>query len=170
MAPPADCQPAGVTRVAPTRIARPEDAAEVARLAGLMFASFGPDIDDPDWPAAVETALAVGIGSPSTVLVIDDPDVPGRLAAVGAGVVDPRLPRPGAAVRRAGYVQWISTDPSQRRQGHASTITKALLAWFEVEGVTSVSLNATPSGEPIYRSLGFKEPGQVYLQWSADGS
>jgi GNAT superfamily N-acetyltransferase len=144
------------------RVAEPEDTAEVARLVGMMFSAIGL-ADDPEWARYVEGSLVDGIAVPSFVVVVDDPDRPGRLAAVGASVINVRLPRPGDSVRRVGYIQWMATDPSQRRQGHATRIVQRLLAWCESEGADLVELHASAEGESVYRAAGFGDPSQIAL-------
>ena len=37
------------------------------------------------------------------------------------------------------------------------------LEWMREAGVGTVDLHASPDGEPLYRSLGFTEPGQPAL-------
>ena len=66
---------------------------------------------------------------------------------------------PSNPTGRAGYVQWVATEPAFRRLGLARLTLGALLAWFEATGVPNVELHATADGEALYRSLGFGESG-----------
>ncbi|HEX6395485.1 MAG TPA: hypothetical protein VFZ97_18770, partial [Acidimicrobiales bacterium] len=75
------------------RAATPEDAAEVVRLAGLMFASMGFDVTD-EWSARATAAFVQRLGGDMTAFVVDRPDGEPGLAAGGAGVVTTRLPTP----------------------------------------------------------------------------
>jgi hypothetical protein len=40
----------------------------------------------------------------------------------------------------------------------------ALLAWCEERGAKTIELHATPTGEPLYRSLGFDDTGPPALR------
>ncbi len=141
------------------RAARPEDAAEVARLAELMYRSLGVSLDDAVWErwrVSAVAAVRARLGADLTVVVAEDPGAPGHVVACGAGVVLRRLPGP-AGDARVGYVQWMSTEPAFRRRGLARAVLRALLAWFEAQGVDNVELHASPDGDPLYRSEGFWE-------------
>jgi len=142
------------------RPARQEDAAEIARLAELMYRSLGMSLDEGTWSrwrVVAIAALGARLGADLTVVVAEDPGAAGRLVACGAGVVCERLPSPAHASAKVGYVQWMSTEPSFRRRGLARAVLRALLDWFEAQGVDNVELHASPAGDPLYRSEGFWE-------------
>ncbi len=141
------------------RSARPTDAREVVRLAELMYRSLGLRLDEDAWErwrTSAARVIEARLGSDLTVVVAEDPDEPGHLVACGAGTVSARLPGP-AADARLGYVQWMSTEPAFRRRGLGRAVLRALLAWFESQGVVNVELHASPDGAPLYRSEGFWE-------------
>jgi ribosomal protein S18 acetylase RimI-like enzyme len=142
------------------RSARPDDADEVARLAALMYRSLGLDFDENvwgTWRASAMQAVQARLGRDLTVVVVEDPDVPGHLLACGAGVISERLPNPSHADSRVGYVQWMSTEQQSRRQGLGRAVLQGLLAWFESEGVDNVELHASRDGVGLYRSESFWE-------------
>ncbi len=147
--------------VAPlVRPARPDDAGEVARLAELMYRSLGLDFDDEvwrRWRLGAEEAVRTRLGAELTVVVAEDPGVPGHLVACGAGAISQRLPSPAHRSARVGYVQWMSTEPGFRRRGLGRAVLGALLAWFESHEVDNVELHASADGEALYRSEGFWE-------------
>lgn len=89
------------------------------------------------------------------LFVVEDPTRPGVLVSCGAGVIATRLPNPWHPDGRAGYVQWMSTDPAFRRRGLGRAVLRAVLDWFEDCGVENVELHATAEGAPLYRSEGF---------------
>jgi len=129
------------------------------RLAELMFRGV-PGNDLPEttwvtWRAAATRAMDERLGDDLAVFVVDHPEGGGRLVACGAGVVVPRLPNPHHPQGRAGYVQWMSTDPAFQRRGHGRAVLRAVLAWFEERGVDNVELHATAVGELLYRAEGF---------------
>lgn len=119
----------------------------------------GSDLLDEDhwrhWRAVARRAVMERTGDDVAVFVADDPGVPGRLVACGAGIVVRRLPNPHHPHGLAGYVQWMSTDPDFQRRGYGRAVLQGVLGWFEARGVDNVELHATPEGEPLYRSEGF---------------
>jgi GNAT superfamily N-acetyltransferase len=142
------------------RPARPDDASEVVRLAELMFRSLGLTLDEDGWGrwrSCALRAVSARLGADLAVVVAEDPGVPGRLVACGAGAISERLPSPAHASARVGYVQWMSTEPGFRRRGLGRAVLRALLEWLESEGVDNVELHASPDGAALYRSEGFWE-------------
>jgi len=140
------------------RFARVEEAGEVVRLACVMFESMGYDYSGEEWQQEGERQVRERLGSDLAVLVVEHPD-DGSLVSAAAGTVARRLPVPRNPAGRAGYVQWVATEPGFRRRGLARLTMEALLTWFEGAGVPNVELHATSDGEALYRSLGFGESG-----------
>ena len=145
------------------RPATPDDADEVVRLAGVMYASMGHDVTDQNWIAAAHDAFTQRLGDDLAVFVVDAVDRAG-LAASGAGTIATRLSAPNNITARTGYIQWVATDEDARRHGHARAVMEALLDWFEQRDVPVVELHATPDGEPLYRELGFGDKGPIALR------
>ena len=124
-----------------------------------MFASLEIDPRPERWADAARRLLADGIADATAhAVVADHPDSGGRLVACGVATIERRLPSPNNPTGRHGYIASMVTDPDFRRKGLARRIMEALLAWLEGQGVISSSLHATEHGEPLYRSLGFREP------------
>jgi GNAT superfamily N-acetyltransferase len=141
------------------RPARADEAGEVTRLAELMYRSLGLTLDEDGWGrwrASAMGAVSARLGVDLVVVVAEDPGVPGRLVACGAGSVSERLPGP-AGDARVGYIQWMSTEPGFRRRGLGRAVLRALLEWYASEGIDNVELHASPDGAPLYRSEGFWE-------------
>ncbi len=141
------------------RPARPDDADEVVRLAEMMYRSLGLHLDEEVWERWRTSALhsvQTRLGPDLTVVVVEDPAEPGHVLACGAGVISLRPPGP-AGNARAGYIQWMSTEPGSRRRGLGRAVLLALLEWFESVGVDNVELHASPHGEQLYRSEVFWE-------------
>ena len=142
------------------RHARPEDAAEVVRLAELMYHSLGvahPDAVWERWRGRAEEVVRGSLGDRLTAVVVDDPAVPGRLLACGAAIIVGRLPNPSHADDRVAYIQWMSTDTAARRRGLGTAVLRGLLAWCAERGVDNVELHASPDGAALYRAAGFWE-------------
>ncbi|MEO9781322.1 MAG: GNAT family N-acetyltransferase [Sedimentitalea sp.] len=55
---------------------------------------------------------------------------------------------------RIGWISMVLVTQKMRRQGHAKRLLNACVDWFEHSGRISF-LDATPAGEPLYRSMGF---------------
>jgi ribosomal protein S18 acetylase RimI-like enzyme len=144
------------------RAARSSDAAEVIRLAGIMFTSIGQDIQSGDWATLATRAFLDRIGRDAEVFVVDENG--GGLVACAAGTIATRLPGPRNPSGRVGYVQWVATDPFHRRRGHGRAVMTALMDWYGAKQVHVVELHATPLGEPLYRSLGFTVEGAVAMR------
>ncbi len=146
------------------RMAVPEDAAELVRLAAMMFDSMGIDARDPEWLAEAERQARTRLGVDLVAFVIDHPDGNGVLASSAAGTVADRLPSPLNRSGRSGYVQWVATEADLRSQGAGRAVMQALLDWYGDAGITVVELHATTDGEPLYRSLGFDDDGPPALR------
>jgi len=67
-------------------------------------------------------------------------------------------------------VAWIGmvlTRKDRRGRGHGTALLKTCIAELEALGRTAL-LDATPAGEPLYRSLGF-EDGERFTRWQGMG-
>lgn len=123
-----------------------------------MFRPLAPALSARQWSAWRQASGEAVHRLPSdsfAIFVVDAPGRPGALVSCGAGVVVPRLPNPWHPGGRAGYVQWMSTDPGYRRRGYARAVLRAVLGWFDERGIDNVELHATAEGKPLYRSEGF---------------
>ena len=145
-----------------------DDIDELVRLRGVMFASMEGVMDTTaGWEAPCAEVFRRGLADGSVVaFVVDAPDG-GGLACCGVATVAARLPGPGNLTGRYGYVQSMATDERWRRRGYGRDVFAALVDWFRAEGVAAVDLHATTSGEPLYRSFGFREGETVELRWRA---
>jgi GNAT superfamily N-acetyltransferase len=149
------------------RVAVPDDVAEIVRLAALMYESMGIDASDPLWQRRGQSEVRSRLGADLVAFVVDHPRRQG-LVASGVGTIAQRLPSPGNPGGRAGYVQWVATDPEFRRRGLARQVMQALMRWYEAAAVPAVELHATPVGEPLYRSLGFSDGPPLALRRVAE--
>ena len=142
--------------MANVRLARPDDADEIVRLASTMYESMGLDVSMPAWRAEAARMIAERNGEDDcAVFVVDGPG--GTPVACGGVTVNTRLPGPGNPNARFGYIQLMVTDPAHRRRGHARTVFEALVSWLRERGVGVAELHATPEGEPLYRAFGFDD-------------
>jgi GNAT superfamily N-acetyltransferase len=56
-----------------------------------------------------------------------------------------------------GHIGLVAVDPAQQRRGVALAMMEWLLDWFDRQGCPVILLDASESGAPLYRKLGFVE-------------
>ncbi len=64
---------------------------------------------------------------------------------------------------KRAHLMNVWTDAAYRRQGIASRMLEMLIREAWDRGVTEISLDATASGRPLYRKLGFKDSGECMV-------
>jgi GNAT superfamily N-acetyltransferase len=64
-----------------------------------------------------------------------------------------------------GGIYDMGVVPQARRRGYGRALTLAALACARARGCTSVTLNATGDGEPVYRNVGFESLGLGMTWW-----
>ena len=144
------------------------DAAELVRLAAMLFTSMDVDATGTEWQDAGRRHVNERMGKEMAAFVVDHPDAPGRLVASAAGTIAQRLPTPFSPAGTAGYVQWVCTEPEFRGQGLARLVMSSLLDWYDGQGVRNVELHATPMAESLYVELGFSDSGPRALRRRRD--
>ncbi len=65
--------------------------------------------------------------------------------------------------RKYGYIWGVYVEPHYRRQGIAKQLTSQAIAHLKSLNCTRVILHASPSGQPVYSSLGFSESNEMRL-------
>jgi len=138
------------------RLATADDAAQVVRLACVMFMSMGQPEPDAEWKAMAGERFADRVGDDVIAAVVEHPTITGTLIASGAAVIATNLPTPANPTGAYGYVQWVATDDAFRGRGCARAVMTTILESLDRRG-GEVALHATNMGEPLYRSLGFWE-------------
>ncbi|MCG6134410.1 MAG: GNAT family N-acetyltransferase [Nostoc sp. LLA-1] len=68
-----------------------------------------------------------------------------------------------AEYRKLGYIWGVYVETAYRRQGIAKQLTQSAMSHLKAIGCTRVVLNASPSGKPVYSSLGFLESNAMQL-------
>lgn len=131
------------------RALRTEDLASASETLGLAFAS------NRDYRPKLELQLRLAPGL-------------GLVAAEGARVVGTGslVPYGGAA-----YVGMVAVRPERQGRGLARAIMRRLLELARGRGYETVLLDASASGYPLYRSLGFEPVDEVLVtSRAAEGS
>jgi GNAT superfamily N-acetyltransferase len=83
-------------------------------------------------------------------------DAGGTVVAGGGITIVPWPPGPHYMGSRLAYVYNVYTEPAHRRRGLARLIMDAIHAWCRESDITSVALNASRDGVPLYEALGYR--------------
>lgn len=141
-----------------------DDIADLVRLRRMMFESMGcvdeAKLNASDRACAEYFANTLATGDYHGWLAVTESGWP---VATGGLVVDYHPPSPDNLSGRVAYIMNMVTDPAYRHQGLARRIMQAMLSWINEQGITVVSLHASPEGEPLYRLLGFKPGNEMRL-------
>src|SRR4051794_18547705 len=84
-------------------------------------------------------------------------DGPAEIVAGGGATLIPWPPGPRYPGNRLAFVYNVYTDPAHRRRGLARLVMKAIHAWCREAGITSMALNASRDGQPLYKAMGYAE-------------
>lgn len=79
----------------------------------------------------------------------------GEVVAGGGMTILPWPPGPRYLGDRLGFVYNVYTEPAHRGRGLARRVMMELEAWSRAAGITSLALNASQAGEPLYASMGY---------------
>lgn len=84
---------------------------------------------------------------------------------VGVGSVDyhTEMPTSSNPTGKCAFLMNIYTDPAYRRQGIGARIVEKLIQDAKERGVSSILLEATEMGVPLYSRMGFV-PAQGYMR------
>jgi GNAT superfamily N-acetyltransferase len=121
-----------------------------------MFTDMGVPMDVTALDAAFRTWLAdvMPAGTYRGWLA----ETSGGQVVSGAGItVLPWPPGPTYPGNRLAFVYNVYTDPPHRRRGLARLIMEAIHSWCRGAGITSMALNASRDGQPLYEALGYVE-------------
>jgi GNAT superfamily N-acetyltransferase len=144
------------------RPATVEDADALVRHRIGMFTDMGVPLDVEALDRAFRTWLVETM--PAGVYRAWVTEVSGRAAGrtsativAGGGItILPWPPGPRYMGSRLAFVYNVYTEPAHRRRGLARSIMDAIHAWCTEAGITSVALNASPDGRPLYEAMGYQ--------------
>jgi GNAT superfamily N-acetyltransferase len=77
------------------------------------------------------------------------------IVAGGGLTVLPWPPGPRYMGDRLAFVYNVYTEPAHRRRGLARLVMDAMHRWCRDAGISSIALNASADGRPLYESLGY---------------
>ncbi|MEU2509841.1 GNAT family N-acetyltransferase [Streptomyces sp. NPDC007863] len=141
------------------------DAAELTRLRRIMLDATRPT-PEGEWVTACEAAFADSLGGPCFVaFVVDTPDGAG-LAPCAVDTYTPRFPSPTSDSPFHGGIHSVATNPAWRRRGYGHAVATATMQWLADQGCSSLRLNASPDGLPLYTELAFRPLPAPAMTWS----
>jgi GNAT superfamily N-acetyltransferase len=79
----------------------------------------------------------------------------GRVVGGGGITVVPWPPGPRYAGDRLAFVYNVYVDAAHRRRGLARVVMDTIHAWCREAGITSMALNTSRDGQPLYESMGY---------------
>ena len=87
----------------------------------------------------------------------------GGVVAGGGLSVLPWPPGPHYMGTQIGVVYNVYTEPAHRRRGLARLIMETIHAWCRDARISSVALNASTDGRPLYESMGYQLPSNPMM-------
>ncbi len=148
------------------RRADARDVDALVRLRAMMLEAMGDDLSTPGWEDACRQALVRRLAEPGrfAAFVVD---VDGAAVSGGVGWLEEHLPSPNQVDGRRGHIASMSTDPAHRSRGHGRAVLQGLLGWFADLQVVRIDLRATPAGQQLYVSAGFRVLAGPTMAWTA---
>jgi GNAT superfamily N-acetyltransferase len=118
-----------------------------------MFADMGVTVDQSVAPSF--RAWLFEMMPPGTYRAWLIETATAEVAAGGGITILPWPPGPRYPTGRLAFVYNVYTEPAHRRRGHARRIMETIHAWCREAGITSLALNASQEGRPLYDALGY---------------
>jgi GNAT superfamily N-acetyltransferase len=138
-----------------SRPATLDDVAVLSRHRISMFTDMGVSLDRDALDGAFRAWLAETMPSGTyRAWLIETPD--GETVAGGGITILPWPPGPRYPGSRLAFVYNVYTEPAHRRRGLARLVMDAIHAWCREADVTSVALNASRDGQPLYEAMGYE--------------
>ena len=141
-------------RVRPATLA---DIDDLVRHRIGMFTDMGVPLDvkalDPAFRVWLGEMMPAGTYRAWLAEAADD----GEVAGGGGITILPWPPGPRYVGDRLAFVYNVYTEPMHRRRGLARLIMDTIHAWCRDAGITSMALNASGDGKPLYESMGYAE-------------
>jgi GNAT superfamily N-acetyltransferase len=138
---------------------RPATLADTAVLVHhriAMFTDMGVPLDadvlDPAFRAWLAQMMPAGTYRAWLAEAAD-----GEVAGGGGITIVPWPPGPRYGGDRLAFVYNVYTEPAHRRRGLARLIMDTIHVWCRDEGISSMALNASRDGKPLYESMGYAE-------------
>ena len=103
-------------------------------------------------------------GQHTTVLAVDEKDEEnGKTIGCATLCYIEMMPTFSHPTGRRSHLMNVYTAPDYRAQGIARRMVEWLIEEARRRGVTEISLDATASGRPLYRKLGFRDSAECMV-------
>jgi len=152
-------------RVRPATLA---DTDVLVRHRVAMFSEMGVPIDEARLALAFAAWLRETMPSEGYRAWLVE-TVDGQVVAGGGATIIPWPPGPRSLGDRLAFVYNVYTEPSHRRRGLARLVMEAIHQWCREAGVSSVALNASRDGQPLYASMGYECAPSPMMVFSVSG-
>jgi GNAT superfamily N-acetyltransferase len=131
------------------------DADALVRHRIAMFTDMGLAFDREavDLPFRAWLAEQMPAGTYRAWVVEDET---GGVVAGGGATIIPWPPGPRYPGNRLAFVYNVYVEPAHRRRGLAKRVMEAIHAFCRAHRITSIALNASDDGRPLYESLGYQ--------------
>jgi GNAT superfamily N-acetyltransferase len=133
------------------------DADALVRHRIAMFTDMGIAVDAPALDREFRRWLAAMMPAKTYRAWLVE-DAAGTIVAGGGLSVLPWPPGPRYMGTRIGIVYNVYTEPDHRRRGLARLVMETIHTSCRDDGITSVALNASADGRPLYESMGYALP------------
>jgi GNAT superfamily N-acetyltransferase len=114
-----------------------------------------PGREDAEWRRCAEEWFTLRLREREDEFACFVADSGGRLVASCVVWITEHIPKPHNPTGLRGYVDGMCTEAEWRGRGLGRELLLAGLDWLRERGMTTVELNASEQGEPLYRSVGF---------------
>lgn len=131
------------------------DAGALVRHRIGMFTDMGVPLDVEALGAAFRAWLAEMIPAGTyRAWVVETAE--GDIIGGGGITILPWPPGPRDMGDRLAFVYNVYTEPAHRRRGLARLLMDTIHGWCREAGITSVALNASEDGRPLYEAMGYQ--------------
>ncbi len=128
---------------------RPARARDIADVVRTLTLAFGEPLRNDTWQWILDAPEGA-------IFVAARRD---QIVGTGAGLV----------FGDTGWIGGLGVEPGSRRRGIASRLTEAVVSWLRDQGASTLLLQATAQGRPVYEKLGFVADGP-YRMWAVPPS
>jgi len=142
------------------RRAEHADLAAIARLRREWTQEQDGDIADPDF----DEHLAAWFARESSRRIMWLAEEGGRPVGMMNLAIYERMPRPGRALSRWGYLGNVFVLAAHRNRGIGSTLVSAVLNYADENGFARVVLSPTERSISLYERAGFGPAGALMLR------
>ena len=138
------------------RFATLADTDALVRHRIAMFTEMGVPLDAAVLDQAFRAWLADVMPTGTyRAWLVEAPD--GEVVGGGGITILPWPPGPRYVGDTLAFVYNVYTEPPHRRRGLARLTMDTIHAWCRDQGITSIALNASQDGKPLYESMGYAE-------------